>query len=315
MQGGTRVRLVGINSFGVLSGYLGVGQVTSPSSSRKIEDAVHAKVTVLRFLTDIAPSDYWFNQAYRKWNLTSDHLSYLQGLESLIANLKSKGIYAIPCLVSYPDGWSKLVGGTNFWTVGSRANLKWKEWVKSIVVYFRNEPQILAWELASEANYFASPAGGCHGGCASTDQLITWARDAHSFIKGLDINHLVEGGWNNTGDLDQTKFRNLNGFLEITTIHIYKGHFGIDTQSEVDSVISQYISTSKNMGKPFYLGEFGADLKTNPTDHFLDWMYGAVHKFEGDVATMWSWEEGTDPYRLDVSDNYQVNVIAKWSTA
>ncbi len=314
--GGARLRLVGVNSFGLLSGYLNIGQVTEPSSFQKIADSVQAHGRIYRFWTEIS-GGFWFDRVYTVWSADVDHHSYLEGMRKLIQDLKANGIYGLPTLVSAPRSWSSLAGGSNFWFVGSQANLKWKEWIKSIVVYFKDEPQILAWELANEANDHAS---SCSGGCATTDELILWGKDTYDYIKSLDPNHLVTGGWDNTGNLGVDLFKKLNSFLDIASLHVFdQGLYNLvsslDTKDkqETDAFVSQYVTASKEIGKPFMIGEFGADLAADPRNPFLRYLLSSMYDYDGDAAILWSWEEGTDVFRLDVSNTYQADLVAQWS--
>jgi hypothetical protein len=323
--GGVRLRLVGVNSFGLLSGYLGVGQVSGPSSFEKVADAAAVRAGVYRFWTDI-DGNFWFDKAYAVWSAESAHRAYLEGMARLIDDLRSRGIYALPTLVSNPERWSSLAGDTNFWTVGSEANLAWKEWVQSIVTRFKDDPAIIAWELANEANWLTSAGAGCQGGCASFGQLIAWARDSYDYVKSLDPNHLVVGGWSlvvdATGEVDLERFKQLNSFLDIASLHVFDDQVRAFPSSNSSvtlqatrNLVSRHVIASREIGKPFMIGEFGANLRADPDNPFLGYVLSAMGEYDGDIAIQWSWEEGTDDFRLDASNTHQVSLLASWSTA
>ncbi len=58
--GGVRTKILGANSYGILSSYLGIGSVTKavPDSLQRIRDASKSGLMAIRFWVDVAPSDY-----------------------------------------------------------------------------------------------------------------------------------------------------------------------------------------------------------------------------------------------------------------
>jgi hypothetical protein len=310
-----RARIIGGNSYGIFSEYLGAGHVTNlvPDSLQRFIDARSNQLRIMRFWLDIAPSDYWFDQAYGVYNSTPDHSEFFSALDNLIADAKANGIYLVPVFVSAYDQWTKQGNYTNFWYVGSETNLLFKDWVDSIVVHYRDETQIAWWELGNEPNYFNTVGLSI----ASEEQVITWAQDMASFIRARDSNHLIEGGYNNIGSLDMSRFDALNEFLDIASHHIYDedlyaleaGKGITDKRAAINDYVQLFTDRAKNvLGIPILWGEFGGDLNAEPENPFQGWFMEAVYNHDSDVALVWSWEEGfaSDPYV--VSPTYRPHV-------
>jgi hypothetical protein len=296
---GSTVRLVGANSYGILSGYLGIGYVTNAveNSTQRFEDAYDYDIRVMRFWLDVAPSDYWFGEMWMQWTTPSDHSTYFAALDDLIADARANDIYIIPSFASAYDQWTAQGGGENFWVVNSSTNLLFKDWVSAIVTRYVNEPQIAFWELGNEANYF-SKFGSSQ---ATQAEVIIWAQDLYNYIKSLDTNHLVEGGWNNMGNMNMADFDALNNFLDVSSHHIYdkdlysyEAGLGItDPREAVDDYVRRFTEYSHNdLNMPIVFGEFNANLTADPEDPFVRWFFESCYNHSSDMALIGSWEEG-----------------------
>ncbi len=314
---GTRFRLLGANSYGILSDYLGIGSISPLNlvAPQRITSAAAVNLRAIRFWLDVAPSDYWFSRTYGIY--ARDPASYLAALDRLRDDARAAGVYLIPVFVSAYDQWSRL-GNSSLWTLGSPSDALFNSWVRAIVGHFRDDPQVLWWEVANEPNHFSTT------GAYTTNQagLVAWMKDKYALIKSLDPNHPVEGGYNNTGNLDPGAFLALNGFMDIASIHIYEpslmasmaGQGILDEGVAIDQFVSYYIQLAKGtLGKPLLFGEFNGDLATDPANPFASLFLAAVYGHSGDAALVWSWEEGTDVYRITPNANPTVvAALADW---
>jgi len=299
MLGGRRIRVVGGNSYGTLSTYLGLNSVTSPQpvALQRWQEANATHLKIMRFWLDVAPSDYWFTEVMARYNADAGHTPYFAAVDALIADADANGMRVVPSLVSAYDQWTAQGGGSNFWTVGSASNLAFKAWVTDIVTHYKDEPRIAFWELANEANYFSQ----IWVSRATQAEVITWAQDLAALVRSIDTNHLVEGGWNNMGSMNMADFDALNDFLDIASHHIYDndlynlmaGQGVTDPATAVDEYVRRFTERAKlTLGMPIFFGEFGGDLLTDANNPYIGWFLQAAYVHDADAAMVWSWEEG-----------------------
>jgi hypothetical protein len=80
---GKRARIIGGNSYGIFSEYLGASHVTDlvPDSLQRFIDAKNTQLKIMRFWLDIAPSDYWFDKAYSVYKDPPDHSAFFSALD------------------------------------------------------------------------------------------------------------------------------------------------------------------------------------------------------------------------------------------
>jgi len=294
--------MVGANSYGILAGYLGIGTVTGNTASEKrLPDAATCGLQIIRFWLDVAPSDYWFRLTYSKFTQDNDHQAYFTALDRFIADARANNIRLIPVLSSAFDQWTKTGNGDNFWQVGSKTNLAFKQWTNAIVSRYSNNSSIAWWEVANEPNYAAKKGLSR----ADTPTLVSWGQDIYSYVKNIDPNHLISGGFSNTGNLDIAEFGQLNKPFDIASMHIYErdlynlelGRLVFSRENAIRDFIQFYSDYSHNvLHKPLVFGEFNGDLLT-PSPWFVErFLHYALAS--ADAALIWSWEEGqpTDHY-------------------
>jgi mannan endo-1,4-beta-mannosidase len=148
----------------------------------------------------------------------------LERLDRTIFLAEQNGIRLILPLVNYWDDfggvnqylqWFGITGSDQFYR---HPELKdaYRDYVKHLLMrvntrtgrQYRDEPAILAWELANEPR--------CPDGI---DTLLAWAEEMSSFIKSLDPNHLIGVG-------DEGYFRRNFAFGN----KLYDGSFGVDCE-------------------------------------------------------------------------------------
>jgi mannan endo-1,4-beta-mannosidase len=108
-------------------------------------------------------------------------------------------------------------------------------------VVYRDDPTILAWELANEPNI------------QPPSLMQDWTADMAAFVKSIDANHLVTSGGANSRPLN-TDFDVPS--LDFLTWHAYPAHERIPAD-QFDRVISSYCAAGRVRGKPVLLEEFG----------------------------------------------------------
>lgn len=132
---------------------------------------------------------------------------------------------------------------------------------------YRDEPAILAWEVANELEYrhFA------------ISEARDWVKDIAGFIKALDKNHLVTIGIaTNPPDSDQKNTE--YGIFNIQEIDFISFHFypaveiskagGFDIEEEYTERIKSRVRKFLNWNKPVIMGEFGFSNSTDTNRKF-----------------------------------------------
>jgi Cellulase (glycosyl hydrolase family 5) len=315
------VKMIGANSYGILGGYLGIGNVTGTlASEKRLSDAAACGLHLVRFWLDVAPSDYWFQLAYSKFTQDKDHHVYFIALDKFVADARANKIRLIPVLSSAFDQWTRIGNRDDFWQVGSRSNLAFKQWTMAIVSRYANSSTVAWWEVANEPNYFAKVGVSR----ADTPTLVTWGQNIYNTVKSIDPNHLISGGFSNTGNLDLNEFGQLNKPFDIASIHIYERDlYNLELQRLVfnreDAIrdfVQLYSDYSRNvLHKPLVFGEFNGD-KLTPSPWFVErFLHYALSN--ADAALIWSWEEGkpSDPYLVSPDNTPQVvKILQQYSS-
>ena len=106
--------------------------------------------------------------------------------------------------------------GTNFWTVGSATNLKFKNMVSQLLnrtnfytgVQYKNDKAILGWQSGNELVI----------GTDATKQA--WLHDIAAYVKGIDGNHLFMDGRNRPDDI----YNIYSGFFSDANIDVVCYH-------------------------------------------------------------------------------------------
>ncbi|PLV56249.1 cellulase family glycosylhydrolase [Thermotoga sp. SG1] len=208
-------------------------------------------------------------------------------LDYTIAKAKELGIKLIIVLVNNWDdfgGMNQYVrwfGGTHHDDFYRNEKIKeeYKKYVSFLInrvntytgVPYREEPTIMAWELANEPRCETDKSG---------NTLVEWVKEMSAYIKSLDPNHLVavgdEGFFNNYegfrpyGEEAEWAYNGWSGvdwkrLLEIETVdfgtfHLYPSHWGVSPENYAQwgaKWIEDHIKIAKEIGKPVVLEEYG----------------------------------------------------------
>lgn len=179
-------------------------------------------------------------------------------------------------------------------------------------VTYRNEPAILAWELANELR---NPG--------DADSLLRWTAETAAFIRQQDANHLIADGGEGFDD-DRTLYTGLSNryavsgadggsfhrLVEIPDIdmgsyHLYPTAWNMNDYADAELYIRRHDEIAARAGKVAYMGEFGKPAEDAPrAEIFKNWLQTA------NLALLWHLIPDTKPDH----ENYHVYYPAHTAT-
>jgi mannan endo-1,4-beta-mannosidase len=182
----------------------------------------------------------------------------LQRLDFLVAEAGSRHLRLILAFVdfwAYTGGIQQMrawYGGQDknrFFFADPRTREDYRRFVEHVLlrrntitgVVYRDDPTILAWDLANEPN-IEPPA-----------LMRSWEDDMARFVKLIDPNHLVTSGRANM-HVSNTDFD--VRALDFLTWHGYPSYLGIPAD-QFDQAILAHCAAGRAPGKPVLLEEFG----------------------------------------------------------
>ena len=187
------------------------------------------------------------------------------------------------------DTWYNLPYHDSFYTNAS-TQAAFKNWINTLVnrvnsitgVTYKNDPTIMAWELANEPRCGGSGNLPTSSSCTTTT-ITTWANTMSTYIKSLDSNHLVsvgdEGFFNRGGSdwpyaggegIDDSALAALTN-IDFITYHLYPTSWG-ETDAWGNQWISDHAALSSQVGKPALLEEFGLPSGSDRTTYYQQWL-------------------------------------------
>jgi mannan endo-1,4-beta-mannosidase len=240
-----------------------------------------------------------------------EHLDYL------IAKAGQHGIRLVLSFTDYWDHyggmpkyaeWAGLEKTSEFYT-SDEAQQLYRDYVEYVLTRentftgreYRNEPAILAWELANEPR--------CKGISDNVSVFQTWVEETSAFIKGIDDNHLLSTGmegfdnrpggssWRSNGS-EGTDFVENHEVedIDICSAHLYPQAWSISAD-EADSYLERRARLAEEkIGKPFYLGEFqwsidgrknDKSIESEKRNEVLSGWYDILDEHDADAATIW----------------------------
>ncbi|KAF9012616.1 mannanase [Cyathus striatus] len=271
---GSKYTVVGGNSY-----WVGLGGYSEDNMNQAFADIAAAGGTTVR--------TWGFNEVtsasgiyYQSWsgsiptiNTGSDGL---QNFDKVVAAAKANGIRLIVALSDYGgmDVYvNQIVGngkGHDLFYTDTNVKVAFKNYIKTFVGRYVDEPTILGWELANEPRCKGS-TGVTTGTC--TPAIVTaWAKEISAYIKSIDSNHLValgDEGFYNDPSAPTYPYQGSEGIdfdvnlgistLDFGTVHAYPESWG--QGSNITAWGSQWIidhATSQDrVGKPVILEEYG----------------------------------------------------------
>lgn len=180
-------------------------------------------------------------------------------------------------------------------------------------IKYREEPTIMAWELANEPR----PGAGKEG-FENIPRFVEWVDEMAGFIKSVSPNQLVttgsEGEIGCLGEPACVLATNSSDNIDYLSFHMWAKNWGwfdcnnIDgtlnqTMANAESYIQRHIDYAKSLGKPLVLGEFGMErdsglfLPGTPVtarDSYFDFVFDIIYKSASEGlpiagSNFWGW--------------------------
>ena len=265
----------------------------------------------------------WRGGYFQSWNSATNRPEVnagedgLQRLDHLVADAEQAGIRLILPLVNHwPDfggmdryvEWFHAASRDAFYTDPAIRGA-YQSYVEQVLTRtntvtglpYKDEPSILAWELANEPRCDARDGGAI---------LLEWVRDMSRWIKQNDPNHLLgvgdEGFFGKHG-VDCCAFLNVPD-IDFGTFHLYP-----QAWKQRDPLpfglrwIEQHLATGRSAGKPMLLEEYGITVggrrglsSANERDDIYRAWLRSVLELEGAGDLAWmiasTDDETDDPY-------------------
>ena len=212
----------------------------------------------------------------------------LQRLDHLIADAEQAAIRLILPLVNHWPDFGGMDRYVSWYGAASRDDFyrdpairqAYKSYASQILHrentvtgrLYKDEPAILAWELANEPR------------CDTSVVLIKWVQEMSRWIKQNDPNHLLAVG--DEGYLTKQ-------FLEVPEIDFGTFHLYPEASKQRDPLrfglrsIEQHLAAGRNAGKPMLLEEYGIASKTDRDRVYSAWLRAIEEQNgAGDLAWM-----------------------------
>ncbi|KZT38981.1 mannanase [Sistotremastrum suecicum HHB10207 ss-3] len=244
----------------------------------------------------------------------------------VVSSAKAHGIRLV---VTLTNNWSDYggmdvyvsqlnPGGTHdtFYT-NTKIIAAYKSYINTWVSRYKNEPTIMAWELANEPRCSGS-SGSASSACVTTGATINqWASTISAYIKSLDSNHLValgDEGWFQEANPPTYPYApgvgidfNLNlkiSTLDYGTFHSYPESWGQTANESAWGVqwIIDHAASQKSANKPVVLEEFG--VTNNQATIYQSWLNTVV---SSGLTGEQIWQAGSNfPDGTTYNDGYAV---------
>jgi len=279
-ENGSTFKIVGANNY-----YMAF---TTPAMRAAVIEA--AKQIGLNVLRSPAFLDSpWRGAYFQSWNPATNRPEIntaengLQRLDHLIADAEQSGLRLILPLVNHWPDFGGMDRYVSWFGAATRddfyRDLRIREAYKSYASQilnrentvtgrvYKDEPSILAWELANEPR------------CANGAVLIEWVEEMSRWIKQNDPNHLLAVG----DEGYRTK-----QFLAVPEIDFGTFHLYPETSRQRNPVrsITEHLTAGRNAGKPMLLEEYGITSKSNRNHIYTEWLR-AIEQQDGAGDLAW----------------------------
>ncbi|KAI0076116.1 CEL4a mannanase [Panus rudis PR-1116 ss-1] len=244
----------------------------------------------------------------------------LQNFDNVVATAKANGLRLI---VTLTNNWSdyggmdvyvsQINGSTNhdFFYTDEKVKAAFKNYITAFVGRYKDEPTILAWELANEPRCRGST--GTWSGTCTTVTVTNWAKEISAFIKSIDPNHLVaigdEGFYNQPGN-PSYPYQGSEGIdfdanlaidtLDFGTFHAYPASWG-EAADPIDwgvQWIKDHAASQTKQNKPVIVEEFG--VTDNQAATYAQWYSAIIDSgLTGDLI----WQAGSHLSSGDTPDD------------
>ncbi len=250
----------------------------------------------------------WRGANFQSWNPATNRPEVntgengLQRLDHLIADAEQAGIrLLLPLVNHWPDfggmdryvEWFQATSREDFYR-DPRIRGAYKSYVSQILNrlntvtgrLYKNEPSILAWELANEPR------------CAAAPLLVQWVQEMSQWIKHNDPNHLLAVG--DEGYLTKQ-------FLEVSEIDFGTFHLYPEAWKKRDPLafglrwIEKHLTAGRIVGKPMLLEEYGIASKSDRNRIYSAWLR-AIEQQDGAGDLAWMLASTDDETRAPYPD-------------
>ncbi|KAF8079251.1 CEL4a mannanase [Lyophyllum atratum] len=320
---GQRYTIVGGNAY-----WVGLAGLSTADMNTAFSDIAKAGGTTVRtwgFNEVTSQSGNW----YQSWSGSTPTINTgatgLQNFDNVVAAAKANGIRLI---VALTNNWGDY-GGMDVYVkqIANSANhdlfytnaaiqTAFKNYIKTFVGRYVNEPTILAWELANEPRCKGST--GTWSGTCTPATITAWAKSISAYIKSIDSNHLVglgDEGFFNQPSAPTYPYQGGEGIdfdanlaistLDFGTFHVrYIIPWGqtSDPQGWGTQWITDHATSQNRVGKPVIIEEFG--VTANQPTVYTAWFNQIVSSgLAGDLI----WQSGSHLSTGDTwNDGYAV---------
>ena len=244
----------------------------------------------------------------------NDGADGLERLDRVVASAKEHGVRLV---LPFVNNWGPFGGMDQYvqWAGGEyhddfftdeRIRGWYQDWVEHLLtrvntitgVAYRDEPTIMAWELANEPRCLASgryePSPDC-----DAETITEWATTMAAHVKSIDPNHLLglgDEGWLCTGGgeghwaydcsqgVDGEAIARIDE-IDMVGLHVYPDHWGTSVEWS-ERYVLDHVALAEEVGKPVFIGEYGwrgADPRNVVFHRWMSAFFGAG----GDVALYW----------------------------
>jgi len=324
MLNGSPFRFGGTNSYPLMYS-------SQPTVSQILQTVANSKLKVVRMwvFCDSTCGDGFFFQYWNTANGAPAYNDLSRGLNNVDLTVNEANQLGIKLILTLTNNWTDFGGMDTYvkWHNGQYhdqfytdpAILQWYEsWVNHVLTHvntvqgpsfgvaYKDDPTIMAWELANEPECGGSgpPTGFPTSGSCTNTTLINWITAASQYVKSIDPNHLVsvgdEGFFCEPGTSDYfTDCANgvdSRGFSSLPNIdfvgfHLYPDLWG-KSISWGATYITDHLSEAVTLSKPVYMGEFGL-LSANAKEAvYYDWT-NLIFNSGGTGAMFWDILPGT----------------------
>ncbi|KIJ67924.1 glycoside hydrolase family 5 protein [Hydnomerulius pinastri MD-312] len=302
---GSTYTVVGANSYWVgLSGY------STTDMNTAFKDIAATGATTVRtwgFNEVTSPNGIYYQSWSNGVPTINTGATGLQNFDNVIAAAKANGLRLI---VALTNNWSdyggmdvyvnQLIGQGqphDYFYTNSAVISAYKNYIKTFVGRYVNEPTILGWELANEPRCGGSTSAS--SGTCTISTITTWAKTISAYIKSIDSNHLVgmgDEGWINDPGNSDYPYQGAEGIdfvanlaittLDFGTFHLYPESWGESANATAwgQKWITDHATAQKNANKPVIIEEFG--VTSDQYDTYNTW-YSTVESTGLTGALIW----------------------------
>ncbi|KAF8608734.1 glycoside hydrolase [Ceratobasidium sp. AG-I] len=254
----------------------------SADITKAFADLKNAGFTTLRtwgFNDVTSPSGTYYNLWSGSTVTLNTGSTGLGKFDEVVAAAKVAGIRLI---VALTNNWSDYGGmdvyvkqlknsaNHDLFYTDSAVKAAFKKYIDGFVGRYKNDPTILAWELANEPRCRGS--GGTSTGTCTPATITAWATEISAYIKSIDSNHLValgDEGFYNQPNGPNYPYQGGEGIdfeanlkistLDFGTFHAYPEHWGQEANPAAWGVqwIKDHAASQKAADKPVIIEEFG----------------------------------------------------------